>query len=54
MARVKPGSIIPIRVGVPDGGRDDYLFNELPLLIDDLRSEGYAIVPISTLMNDAE
>lgn len=54
MAKVKPGSIIPIRIGVPDGGRDDYLFNELPLLIDDLRSEGYGIVPISTLMSHAE
>ncbi|HUX38902.1 MAG TPA: polysaccharide deacetylase family protein [Rectinemataceae bacterium] len=54
MARVKPGSIIPIRLGIPDGGRDDYLFNELLLLIDDLRSEGYAIVPVSTLMKHAE
>ena len=54
MARVKPGSIIPVRLGIPDGGRDDYLFNELLLLIDDLRSAGYAIVPVSTLMHDAE
>ena len=54
MARVKPGSIVPIRLGIPDGGREDYLFNELLLLIDDLRSEGYSIVPVSTLMAHAE
>jgi len=54
MARVLPGSIIPIRLGTPEGGRDDYLFNELALLIDDLRGAGYAIVPVSTLVAHAE
>lgn len=54
MGRVKPGSIVPIRIGVPDGGREDYLFNELPLLIDDLRAAGYSIVPVSTLMSHAD
>jgi len=53
-AAALPGSIIPIRLGVPEGGRDDYLFNELPLLINALLAEGFAIVPVSTLMEHAE
>jgi peptidoglycan/xylan/chitin deacetylase (PgdA/CDA1 family) len=54
MARVRPGSIIPIRLGIPEGGRDDYLFNELALLVDDLRGAGYSLVPVSTLIEHAE
>ncbi|HAP43865.1 MAG TPA: polysaccharide deacetylase family protein [Spirochaetaceae bacterium] len=49
----KPGSIIPIRLGVPMGGRDSYLFNELPLLINALLGEGFAIVPVSALLENA-
>ncbi|MCK7481175.1 MAG: AAA family ATPase [Candidatus Moduliflexus flocculans] len=29
---VKPGSIVPVRIGIPEGGREDYFYNELPLL----------------------
>jgi peptidoglycan/xylan/chitin deacetylase (PgdA/CDA1 family) len=54
IAAVQPGSIIPIRIGAPDGGRHDYLFNELPLLINALMAEGYDIVPVSRLMENAE
>jgi peptidoglycan/xylan/chitin deacetylase (PgdA/CDA1 family) len=50
---VRPGSIIPIRLGLPDAGREDYLFNELPLLINALISDGYAIVPVSSLLEHA-
>jgi len=53
-AAVKPGSIVPIRIGVPDGGRDDYFYNELPLLINALMAEGYDIVPVSMLLKHAE
>ena len=49
-----PGSIIPIRIGSPEGGRHDYLFNELALLINALMAEGYDIVPVSRLMEHAE
>ncbi|MBN1241750.1 MAG: polysaccharide deacetylase family protein [Spirochaetales bacterium] len=52
--RKKPGSIIPIRIGVPPGGRDDYLFAELSLLLNALLKEGYEIVPVSTLVEHAE
>lgn len=50
---VRPGSIIPIRLGLPEAGRDDYLFNELPLLINALISEGYSLVPVSSLLEHA-
>ena len=50
VAEAKPGSIIPIRLGISDGGRDDYLFRELALLLDDLIGLGYRIVPVSTLI----
>lgn len=49
----KPGSIIPIRVGTPDGERDDYLFQKLDNLINGLISLGYSIVPVSTLIEHA-
>jgi peptidoglycan/xylan/chitin deacetylase (PgdA/CDA1 family) len=53
VAQAKPGSIIPIRLGTMDGGRDDYLHRELALLIDDLIGQGYQIVPVSTLIEHA-
>ena len=37
----KPGSVIPIQVGRPEGGREDYLFHDLELLIDALVRGGY-------------
>jgi len=53
LQKKKPGSIIPIRVGTVKGGRDDYLFQYLDLLIDGLVSKGYTIVPVSTLIEHA-
>lgn len=49
----KPGSIIPVRIGTVKGGRDDYLFQYLDLLIDGLMSKGYKVVPVSTLIEHA-
>ncbi len=54
VSAVRPGSIIPIQLGIPEGGRDDFLFNELPLLINALIAEGYAIVPVSQLIEYAD
>jgi len=54
VGQVKPGSIIPVRVGIPEGGRADYLFLELPLLINALKELGYDIVPVSTLIEHAK
>jgi peptidoglycan/xylan/chitin deacetylase (PgdA/CDA1 family) len=53
VAAAKPGSIIPIRLGTMDGNREDYLYRELALLIDNLISQGYRIVPVSTLIEHA-
>lgn len=50
----KPGSIIPIRLGTPEGGRADYLFLELALLVNALEDQGYDIVPVSTLIEHAK
>lgn len=50
----KPGSIIPIRLGALKGGRDDYLFQRLDLIINGLLKLGYKVVPVSTLMEHAK
>jgi hypothetical protein len=45
-------------VGTPandrqDGGREDYLFKNLDILINYLLELGYDIVPVTTLMDNA-
>ncbi len=54
MSLKKPGSIIPIRIGRPNGQRADYLFEKLGLLINALLSRGYSIVPVSTLVEKSQ
>ncbi|MAG13032.1 MAG: polysaccharide deacetylase [Spirochaetales bacterium] len=49
----KPGSIIPIRIGRTEPGREDYLFHKLDVLINGLIRLGYSIVPVSVLMDHA-
>ena len=49
----QPGAIIPIRIGTPEGEREDYLFQKLDNLINGLISLGYTIVPVSTLIEHA-
>jgi peptidoglycan/xylan/chitin deacetylase (PgdA/CDA1 family) len=48
--RKRPGSVIPIRLGLLPGGRTDYLFNRINVLLDALVRSGYSVVPISTLL----
>ncbi len=50
----KPGSIIPVRIGETEKGRNDYLFHDLDLVLNGLISLGYDIVPVSTLMEHAK
>ncbi len=55
---VLPGSIVALSVGkpgdgMPDGGRDDYLFDRLDVLLNSLMYRGYSVVPVSTLMERA-
>ncbi|WP_319562447.1 polysaccharide deacetylase family protein [Marispirochaeta sp.] len=50
----KPGSIIPVRIGKTHPEREDYLFNSLDILIDELISLGYRLVPVTELMEHAK
>ncbi|MBN1687365.1 MAG: polysaccharide deacetylase family protein [Spirochaetales bacterium] len=49
----KPGSIIPVRVGKTEPGREDYLFQRMDVLINGLISSGYTIVPVTHLIDHA-
>jgi hypothetical protein len=46
----KPRSVIPIRLGLLSGGRKDYLFSRINVLLDALAREGYSVIPVSDLM----
>jgi peptidoglycan/xylan/chitin deacetylase (PgdA/CDA1 family) len=50
----QPGSIIPVRIGRTEPGRDDYLFHHLGTLINGLVDQGYDLVPVSTLIEHAK
>jgi peptidoglycan/xylan/chitin deacetylase (PgdA/CDA1 family) len=49
----RPGSIIPLRLGLLPGGRNDYLFNRVEVLLDALVRAGYSVVPVSVIMEHA-
>jgi|GEM_PF-255608 len=56
--RKKPGSIIAMTIGSPDegkpyGGREDYVFQYLDVLIEALIERGYRVVPVSVLIERA-
>ncbi len=53
LEKKKPGSIIPVRVGIGSGKRDDYLFQKLDLLINGLLRRGYRVVTVSSLIEHA-
>lgn len=56
LAEKQPGSIVSMQVGTLDGslgGRDDYLFQYLDILINGLLQQGYEVVPVSTLIENA-
>jgi len=58
IAEKQPGSIVAMTVGKPgddrpDGGRNDYLFHRLDVLMNALIERGYEMVPVSTLMENA-
>ncbi|MDR3335336.1 MAG: polysaccharide deacetylase family protein [Treponema sp.] len=53
MASKQPGSIIPIRLGLLPGGRNDYLFSRINVLLDALVASGYSVVPVSTIIEHA-
>ncbi|MFP4552016.1 MAG: hypothetical protein ACLFNT_14515, partial [Spirochaetales bacterium] len=52
----RPGSIVSMEIGVApsaSGGREDYLFQRLDVLINGLLAQGYEVVPVSTLLENA-
>ncbi|MDR0760520.1 MAG: polysaccharide deacetylase family protein [Treponema sp.] len=53
MEQKRPGSIIPIRLGLLAGGRSDYLYTRIGVLLDALIRDGYSITPVSTLLERA-
>ena len=50
---VRPGSIVPIRIG-QSVKRDDYLFQYLDLIINGLLNDGYEIVAVGELIGELE
>ena len=50
METVRPGSVIPIRLGLLSGGRNDYLYNRISLLLDALVRENYTLTTVSALL----
>jgi hypothetical protein len=47
------GSIIPIRVGKVSGGRADYLFDRVALIVNALIENGYEPVTLDTLIKNS-
>ncbi|MDR0785793.1 MAG: polysaccharide deacetylase family protein [Treponema sp.] len=50
METKRAGSIIPIRLGLLSGGRNDYLFNRVNVLLDALIKEDYSIGTVSDVI----
>jgi hypothetical protein len=46
----RSGPIVPVRLGLLSGGRSDYLFRHINVLLDALAEEGYTVVPVSRLV----
>jgi peptidoglycan/xylan/chitin deacetylase (PgdA/CDA1 family) len=53
MEQKRPGSIIPIRLGLLAGGRSDYLYTRIGVLLDALIREGYSMTTVSALIEHA-
>jgi peptidoglycan/xylan/chitin deacetylase (PgdA/CDA1 family) len=47
----KPNAIIPIRLGLNPGGRDDYVYQRIDVLLDALIRSGCTIVPVSAVVS---
>jgi hypothetical protein len=50
MEQILPGSIVPIRLGALPGGRPDYLFGSLGVLLDALIRSDFTLAPVSVLL----
>jgi len=47
MQQKKAGAVVPIRLGSLPGGRDEYLFQRIDVLLDALVRSGCVVVPVS-------
>jgi len=45
------GAVVPLRIGLLPGGRDEYLFQRIDVLLDALIRSGVEIVPVSAVTN---
>ncbi len=52
LEKVQPGSVIPVTLGRSDG-QEEYLFQYLPMIIEDLLARGYSIVPLTELIRNS-
>jgi len=50
LQRAEAGAVIPVRLGLLPGGRDEYLFQRIDVLIDALLRSGFEIVPVSSVI----
>ena len=48
--RRESGAVIPVRLGLLPGGRDEYLFQRINVLLDALMRSGYEVVPVSAVI----
>ncbi|MCL2184745.1 MAG: polysaccharide deacetylase family protein [Treponema sp.] len=48
--RKTQGAVIPVRIGLLSGGRDEYLFQHIEVLLDALIRSGCEIVPVSAVI----
>ena len=53
LQQVRPGSIVPIRIG-KSVKRDDYLFQYLDLIVNGLMNDGYEITSVGELIGEIE
>jgi hypothetical protein len=50
MLKKTNGAIIPIRLGLLPGGRDEYLFQRIDVLLEAMLRSGVEIVPVSKVI----
>ncbi|MDR2783981.1 MAG: polysaccharide deacetylase family protein [Treponema sp.] len=50
MEKKQNASIVPVRLGLLQGGRDTYLYNRIFALLDAIIGAGYSVVPVSKVL----
>ena len=49
ISRSDSGAIVPVRLGLLSGGRDEYLYQRIEVLLDALIRSGFEVVPVSSV-----